>query len=264
MSSPVRSARGPVWLFQSEADLPRSDGWLSALEADRAGRMRFAKRRNDFLLGRWTAKLALARQLGRSEAPGELSQLEVRNARGGAPEAYAQGRPAGLALSLTDRAGWAVCALAPPEVSIGCDLELIEPRSDVFVSDYLTPAEREAVESAECSQRRDELANLLWCAKESALKVLRTGLRRDTRSVEVSFPGGASAGWSPLSIRAEEGGRMPGWWRRFGVFVLCVSADREIPAPRAILDPERLERGEPSHSWLAAPRVKVSPARPGP
>ncbi len=251
----------PVWVYQSEADLPPSEGWLSAFEAERARGMRFAKRRNDFLVGRWAAKTALARHLGRTPEERALAELEVRNARGGAPEAFVAGRPAGVAISLTDRAGWAVCALGPPDLSIGCDLELVEPRSDAFVADFLTRAERDAVRSAGSAAQRHELASLLWCAKESALKVLRTGLRRDTRSVEVTFPGAPVAGWSRLSIQTEEGAHIAGWWRRFGVFLLCVSANREIPAPEALLDPSGLERGEPTHSWMQQPRLPA-PAHP--
>ena len=82
---------------------------------------------------------------------------------------------------------------------------------------------------------RDLLANLVWCGKESALKVLRTGLRRDTRSVEVSFPeGGAVDGWAPMSVRAVEGTVFPGWWQRFGAFVADRGRDGALrPAPAA-------------------------------
>ena len=45
-------------------------------------------------------------------------------------------------MSLTDRAGCAVCLLAAEPAAIGCDLELVEPRSDAFVGDYLTGPER--------------------------------------------------------------------------------------------------------------------------
>lgn len=46
----------------------------------------------------------------------------------------------------------------------------------------LTPAEQRRVTE---SQDADLTANLFWSAEESARKVLETGLRRDTRSVEV-------------------------------------------------------------------------------
>jgi 4'-phosphopantetheinyl transferase len=108
------------------------------------------------------------------------SRVEVRHHVTGAPEAYMDGRPLDIGISLTDRAGWAECLLGDTAGRIGCDLELVDPRSAAFVRDYFTAAERAFVGA-------DPLAaNLLWSAKESALKVLRTGLRRDTRTVEVT------------------------------------------------------------------------------
>ena len=67
--------------------------------------------------------------------------------------------------------------------AVGCDLELVEPRTPGFVADFLTAAEQQSVASR---PDPDAAANLIWSAKESALKVLQTGLRRDTRSVEVA------------------------------------------------------------------------------
>src|SRR2546421_626349 len=82
-----------------------------------------------------------------------------------------------------------------------------------------------------------EAANLIWSAKESALKVLRTGLRRDTRSVAVSLTaasgaagGGAEGGgWWPLAVRCGPGPAIQGWWRRDGEFVLTVAAPGRCP-----------------------------------
>ena len=67
---------------------------------------------------------------------------------------------------------------------MGCDLEMIEPRSDAFVADYFTVEEQALVARASAADRSRLLA-LLWSAKESALKALRAGLRLDTRCVIV-------------------------------------------------------------------------------
>jgi 4'-phosphopantetheinyl transferase len=102
----------------------------------------------------------------------------------------------------------------------------------------------------------EALANLIWSAKESALKVLRTGLRRDTRSVEVGFPAEQSVdGWQPLVVRTEEGRDLPGWWRQYGEFLLTVVTGRRQPPPRPLVDPPGLASATPSHSWLASPMV---------
>ena len=69
---------------------------------------------------------------------------------------------------------------------LGCDLEIVEPRSDAFVADYFTAEEQEVVRQA-CPADRFALIALIWSAKESALKALQSGLRIDTRSLSVAL-----------------------------------------------------------------------------
>lgn len=244
------------WHVHGESELPASRVWLSAAEAARLAGMRFAKRRNEFLLGRFTAKRAVASQRGWGGALAELARIEVSNAPDGAPTLQVDGMEALLSLSLTDRAGWCVCALAPPKLAVGCDLECVEPRSAAFVRDYLTPAEQARVSDARPGESREEATNLIWSAKESALKLLRTGLRRDTRSVEVVFGADSDpTGWRPLAVTLAEGPRIPGWWRRLGDFVLSLVTSVETPPPQALRDASVLATAEPSHAWLAAPSI---------
>ena len=60
------------WLEQTDADVPAENQWLSAGEIFFLGRLRFARRLNDWRLGRWTAKRALAACLN---MPGDLHAL---------------------------------------------------------------------------------------------------------------------------------------------------------------------------------------------
>ncbi len=234
------------WLAQGEEHVPHGLGWLSPPEAQRAESMRFAKRRNDFLVSRWTAKQALARVLDLD--PAEPRQVEVRHAPTGAPVAFVRDQPAPCSVSLTDRAGWAVCLVGPPGHRLGCDLELVEERTPAFVADWFTPAERAFADRP--GTDLDVVANLIWSAKESALKVLQTGLRRDTRTVEVTLGDRRVDGWSELSVRAVEGPVFPGWWCRHGDFLLTVAADVPLPPPASLVDPTPLGRAVPTHSWL--------------
>jgi 4'-phosphopantetheinyl transferase len=243
---------GLHWLSQGMADVPATDAWLSSREAAWVARMRFPKRRTEFRLGRWTAKAALALYLGRRRSVEELRAIEIDRAPDGAPAPLVEGRPAEAFITMTDRADQAVCLVGPPGTALGCDLELVEPRSEAFLADYLTPSEQRLVAAAGDGDTRDLLANLVWCGKESALKVLRTGLRRDTRSVEVSLPGEPKArGWAPMSVRAVEGAVFPGWWQRFGAFVLTVAAAAPFAPPRPFVDPPGLATAVPAHSWLS-------------
>ena len=252
------AAVGLSWLSQGMADAPVDDAWLSPREAAWVARMRFPKRRSEFRLGRWTAKRALALYLGRDASAGALRSIEIDRAPDGAPAPLVDGRPAEAYVTMTDRADQAVCLVGPPGTALGCDLELVEPRSDAFVGDYLTPAEQRLVAAAGEGDARDLVANLVWCGKESALKVLRTGLRRDTRSVEVSFPqGGAAAGWAPMSIRAVEGTVFPGCWQRFGAFVLTLAATEPFAPPRPLVDPPGLARAVPGDSWRDAAGLRI-------
>jgi 4'-phosphopantetheinyl transferase len=230
------------------AEVPADDGWLSAWEAERVGRMTYVKRRTEFRLGRWTAKQALA-AVGQIPVDGNsLARLEVRADPDGAPSPHLDGSPWPVSMSMTDRADWAVCVVSTSAVRLGCDLELVEPRSDLFIADYFTPMEREAISSAGAD--RDRMANLLWSAKESALKVLHTGLRRDTRSVEVTLAAGDGSAWAPLLIRDTHSGLdFPGWWHRFGDFLLTVAASSTIPPPEPLGGTERLRTATPSHGW---------------
>lgn len=237
------------WHSQGEAHLPPTDDWLTEPERGRLAAMPYTKRRQESRLGRWTAKGAVALGLGWEGDPGLLRRITIRNAPDGAPEVLVDGRPGRLRISMTDRAGWAV-ALTSDGDEVGCDLELVEPRSPAFVRDYLTPAEQRLVAG---SAAPELAANLIWSAKESALKVLRTGLRRDTRSVEVRLDGQGAGGWEPLTVTAVEGRVFSGWWRRFGPFVLTVAAAAERPPPAPLTEPPPLAGAVPAHTWMARP-----------
>jgi 4'-phosphopantetheinyl transferase len=243
------------WLACAEDQLPAGTGWLADRERGYADGLRYAKRRDDFLVSRLTLKLAVARVLGWPEDDTALARIESRSASDGAPELFVDGQPAGHGVSLTDRAGCAACLVAEAPAAIGCDLELVEARTDAFVDDYLTGPERDLVASA--GDARDRAANLIWSAKESALKVLRTGLRRDTRSVEVTVADlrPAEHVWSPLQVRAVEGTVFSGWWRRSGSFLLTSCAQGTFPPPAALDAVCALDQAPPRHGWMGRPLV---------
>jgi 4'-phosphopantetheinyl transferase len=143
--------------------------------------------------------------------------------------------------------------VAERSAAIGCDVEIVEPRSDAFVRDYLTDRERRMVEAA--GPARDLLANLVWSAKESALKVLGTGLRDDTRSVEVTVAEASPAElrWSPLEVRTASGALFPGWWRRSGPFLLTACWPGGGPAPAGLETRSPIDGMSPSHGWHDRP-----------
>jgi len=240
----------PRWLARGEASLPAGTRWLSPVEAARAAAFAYPKRRTEYLLRRLAAKHAVAAVTGRSSEPAVLAGIEVLNAPGGAPYVRLDGAPTGFDVSVTDRAGWAVCVVGS---RVGCDLELVEPRSPAFLRDFLTAAEQRFVAARAPGDERDTAANLIWSAKESALKVLQTGLRRDTRTVQVTVDAPGPAGWGALSVRDAQGPPIAGWWRREGDFLLTVATAAPGRQPLALDRPGILATATPRHSWLERP-----------
>jgi 4'-phosphopantetheinyl transferase len=215
------------WAEQHARDVPDDDRWLSAREAAHLSRLRIPKRHTDWRLGRWTAKCGIAACL---EVSPEFAAIEVRAASSGAPEVFIAGAPAVFTISLSHREDEAICAITPGDAALGCDLELVEPRDDAFVGEYFTDAEEAAIGGVR-DESRLELITLFWSAKESALKALKSGLRRNTRSLQVAptfVP--EHHGWCWLRVETGEQRGFEGWWRRSGNFVQSVVAE-PAPAP---------------------------------
>ena len=237
------------WLEQSVSDVPASDDWLAPGEKLRLDAMPFPKRRSDWCLGRWTAKRAVAAYLKVACDSELLVRIEIRSAESGAPKVFLDDNPAKSLRFPLHRAGFAACAVALSELTIGCDLELIEPRSDAFLADYFTASEQALVSRAP-SARCVTLSNLIWSAKESALKALEVGLRYDTRSVEVSLDEISASGifkhepdhspadasdqtwhWHPLTVRCTNGQSLLGWWISSDDFVRTIVTMPSSTAP---------------------------------
>ncbi len=199
------------WLLLPSSDLPEGDAWLAASEREVLAGLRFPKRRSEWRLGRFAAKKALASWTGIDA----LDRIQVIGAEDGAPEAFIDGKKIESGISISHREGLAACVIAS-HTSVGCDLEVIERRTSRFVNDFFTDRERTEVHTTQ-DALRDRLVALTWSAKESALKALRVGLRRDTRSVEVEIDDleTTEPGWHPLRTRVSpEGFTFRGWWRQ--------------------------------------------------
>lgn len=248
------------WLAHGECELPSNDGWLSERESAQVATIRFTKRRSEYLTRRWTAKHAVATVLGLDHTPDSLATVEIRNRESGAPYVEVDREPAAIDLSLSDRAGWAVCLVGPPGSAaagtLGIDLEVVEPRTHRFVTDFFTPHEAEYVLELDAGESRHEAANLIWSAKEAALKLQQVGLRADTRTVEVTLDHDVGPdGWSALVVTGSNGARMPGWWRRDGVFLSTIAFADDRPPPRLLAGGADLRRAEPLHTWVERPVV---------
>lgn len=201
--------------------------WLSRAERRVLAGLRFPKRRRDWLLGRNLAKAALAHVTKETD----LTQIEVIAAPDGSPHVFQAGELSQWQLSISHSHGTGLVALGLGDVALGCDLEAVSPRSPQLVEDFFNEDER-AWLAAVPEGQRPLFDNLVWSAKESVLKALRTGLRRDTRTISIERPdltsssaGPAAGNWHALRTSvASENLRFKGWWTTTGTHVMTLVA----------------------------------------
>ena len=212
------------WLEQNQTDVPPGDGWLGGREMEVLSQLRIPKRRADWRLGRWTAKIALATRHQMPRHHEALAGIQIVAAASGAPEVTDPRLRS--AISLSHSGAVAACAVADAGTDLGCDVEAVTPRSPAFLEDYFTPAEQHLA-ARSSGEVRCGLVTLMWSAKESTLKALRCGLRADTRSVctiAIGNAGITAAGWQPLVTIHESGRSFSGWWRQAGGLIHTVVA----------------------------------------
>lgn len=220
------------WLTQDSSDVPDNENWLSLAERSILAGLRFPKRRRDWLLGRWTAKQAICAYQSRKDST--LSSLEIRAAADGAPEAFWDGEPGKISLSISHSNDQSFCVVSLPGGSIGCDMERIEAREDPFAEDYFTPEEIAFCKNAPVEKTL--AINLVWSAKESTLKALRQGLRRDTRSVRIHPElRGREGSWNTWTGHCLESSRtFWGWWRSCDGYIYTLASDQRTSSPERL------------------------------
>jgi len=216
------------WLTQSFSDMDGSLNWLHLSEQKVLSGFKFPKKRNDWALGRWTAKNAVRSFLKKNHQFLSMSDIEIVSAEDGAPEVFYNGEPLPAFISLSHSHGKAFCVVSPHGIMLGCDLEKIEHRSELFVRDYFTKNEQDFI-SLNGKASHPLWANLVWSAKESALKALRLGLRIDTRLVEVDFaPFEEFSFWKKFKVTASEHSMVfQGYWCSASNSVMTVVSDTQ-------------------------------------
>ena len=200
------------------AAVPPPETFLTSAEQAQADALRFARRREEWLVGRWAAARLM-------EGLPELRKAGLKNELSGAPYLERDGKRLAGCVTLSHRAGEGFCAYSR-DLQIGADVELVEPRSAAFIQDYFTAEERRSG-SEYLGEACAIWANLMWSAKEAVLKTLRTGLRMDTRQVVIHLTGELDADnrWQALEIKcAAASGYWLGWWQRRGSYVFTLAA----------------------------------------
>ena len=230
------------WLLDKK--MPERDAvppaFLNPVEASELAGMRFPKRRGEWLHGRRAAK-TLLQKCHPACAQVSLSEIVIANEPTRAPyAALANGMRLPGSLSITHSGPLAAAALAlAPHLRVGIDLEKIETRPAGFFEAYFTAGENAYLRSCPAESEAETLT-LLWSAKESVLKALRTGLAQDTLRVEIDLVEASptlgrttqknqkmvgSKSNPPDEARNEKGeDEAAGSWQRFGIGGAAVAA----------------------------------------
>ena len=207
--------------------------YLGEAEREKLASLRTEKRRQDWLVGRWTAKRLLQRVIWEaSKMTVPLNLIAIGNDSDGVPFYQSPVSNLQCSISISHGHGRAfVAAVIKLDWPLGADMELVAPRPDGFVEDYFTEAEARLVRQAN-GEGRDRLVTAVWSAKEAVLKALHLGLSVDTRAVSClpETGDGDTAVWRPFIIHLDEK-RLPrpapdlaGWWRSDENFVLTLAA----------------------------------------
>ncbi len=218
--------RTVYWLSQRLSDVPPGSVWLSEAERATEAGLRMPKRREDWRLGRWAAKRALARLRARRGPAGgrleELARIAVLPAASGVPEAFCDGVRLPWALSISHSHGRALAAVRAEASAVGCDIERVERRSAGFLEDCFTESERDRIAA---SRTPELLSTLCWSAKESLMKVLGEGLRLPLPGIELECVGASpsASGWSTLRVvERRSASAFAGYWRHEPDSVLTI------------------------------------------
>ena len=210
------------WLTQTLDDVPPGLEWLTTAELDELATVVGSEAQREWKVRWWTAKRLVAHWC---RAP--VERVEVRSADDGDLDPFIEGRPANVSVCASDRNGRALAVVAGANLSLGCDLEIIEPRDEAFVADLLTPSEKEYVAML-VGEGRDRVVNLLWCVKEAAAKARGPGAARSMRNAAAVLEGFGerSERWRPL--RLEWGGEdvvTHGWWREEPDWLMAIASE---------------------------------------
>lgn len=199
------------------------ENYLTPYELERLGHLRFPKRRAEWLHGRWTVKYLL-RHSDQAFANLTPTIVQVKNEPEGLPflERFSNTERIPANISLSHRDHRAFCALTSTlDLKIGVDMELVEARPPSFLEDFFTPREFQQG-NGYGDELRDLWFTLIWSLKESMLKALGTGLRLDTRCVEILCVEGlplrkaaTELEWHGARVRFESYGHTHWrvWWR---------------------------------------------------
>lgn len=224
------------WLTQSHTELPQATeteaSYLNEEEQARLATMKTAKRRADWLLGRWTVKRLLQTIVWSEDGLTlPLDMITITNDAKGAPNYRLPFSDPHYAISISHSHGRAfAAAIEKPDAPIGADMERIEARPAGFAEAYFTPAEL-ALGKGLSGHKQVVWETAVWSAKEAVLKALGLGLTVDTKAISclIEPSNQLPRVWVPYAIKCDadrlrkKTPALTGWWRVEGNFVLTIA-----------------------------------------
>jgi len=217
------------WMIQEKSNLPDKLDWLAPMELNQVAGFRFQKRRDDWLLGRWTAKkLILTCYSGQDSI--DPKDIVIQNEASGAPYALLQGTRMLGTISISHRGEYAAATFTEnPKWSLGIDLELIEEKTQGFLDDYFTTSEVQQIKALS-SNEQALASSLLWSGREAMVKAHQIGLRLDTRVFELKIPSATiHESWQHLKILVlpAEMGKVSLFWRMGDCYLITLAVKQK-------------------------------------
>ncbi|MCU0467717.1 MAG: 4'-phosphopantetheinyl transferase superfamily protein [Arcicella sp.] len=155
------------------------DSILHPLEYKRYSSFRNEKRQMSFILGRYTAKMAISSLCNFSP----INQIFIDAGVFNQPIVKRPNLP-NICVSISHNELSSIALAYPEDYPMGIDLECIDEDRILNIPEFFTPHEHNL--SAILYNNKPLFYTILWTAKESLSKVLKTGLTTGFNTLEVS------------------------------------------------------------------------------
>jgi 4'-phosphopantetheinyl transferase len=207
-------------------EVPGHLDWLHPSELEIVHSLRFEKRRNDWLLGRWTAKNLLRESWFLDR---ELAQLAILPRENKAPFVFLNGVQQTCIISISHSHGQSFCVTSDGSFPVGCDLEKVARRSEPFLNDYFTQNEHQLFQTHDQELTKEVFYTLLWSAKEALMKATRKGMSLHPMKIEVSGIQLKKEGWNRLELKEHASNdSFTGYWTVKNNFIFVIVFDRVL------------------------------------
>lgn len=164
--------------------------WGCDAEIEHYNALHFEKRRNDWMLGRITAKeLVQNTWMKYLKKTVSLNEIQIVNDYFGKPQILLNinndWKLISQSLSISHCHNIAVCSLLSdaPAQNIGIDLEYINDRPALFAETFMHKEELKQLEKVKYKQAYNCALTSLWSLKEAFLKAVGVGLRINTKKI---------------------------------------------------------------------------------